>query len=376
MSRQLSRSLAGALALFVPSVVLAQALPRAATVARVADSLAKAFLADGSSPSVAIGLVRGRDTVVMRAWGKADLENDVDATAASVYRIGSVTKQFTAAAVMQLVEQGKVKLDDSIGTYLPTLPAAWRPAKVRYFLNHTSGVPSYTEIGLSWVRRWGEIMSPDTIVALTARDTMWYAPGTAWHYNNTGYVVLGMLIEKITGKKWGDDLVERFAKPLGLAHTLNCLAVPLIPHRARGYDKTAAGWDNTSYLEMSQPHAAGAMCSTIGDLARWNRAIHTGKVVSAASYALMTTPEGAAAAGKTKYGFAFFPDTIGGRAVIQHGGGINGFITANAWVPSAELSVTVFTNSSGGKSGALSQQLMRAALGLPLNKPAAPDKKP
>src|SRR5687767_538549 len=145
-----------ALAFIVPAVLGAQTLPPVATVARVADSLAHAFLAERGAPSVAIGIVRGADTIVMKAWGKSDLEHDVTATATSVYRIGSVTKQFTAAAVMQLVEQRKLGLDDSIATHIPSLPAAWRPVTVRQLLNHTSGIPSYTSLGAAWARRWGE----------------------------------------------------------------------------------------------------------------------------------------------------------------------------------------------------------------------------
>ena len=363
------RCLAIAAAVVLPLSLGAQALPPVPAVARVADSLAQAFIAERGAPSVAIAVVRGRDTITMQAWGKADLEQDVAATPHSVYRIGSVTKQFTSAAVMQLVEQGKVKLDDSIATYLPTLPVAWRVVTVRQLLNHTSGIPSYTGIGPAWVRRWGEEMNPDTLVALTASLPMWFAPGTKWQYDNTGYVVLGMLIEQITGRSWGTDITERFAKPLGLADTRNCVATPIVPRRVRGYDPLGNGWRNTPYLAMTQPYAAGAICSTVADLATWNHALHTGHVVSAASYALMTTPEGAAATASFKYGFGLGRDTIAGRPMITHGGGINGFITGNAWVPSAELSITVLANSGAAHSDELLKQLARAALGAPLEQP-------
>src|SRR5204863_3588263 len=134
----------------------------------------------------------------------------------TVYRIGSVTKQFTSSTVMQLVQSGQVSLDSSIGHYLPTLPQGWRSVSIRQLLNHTSGIPSYTDVGPRWVRRWGEEMSPDTIVAITANDPMWFPAGSDWRYDNSGYVVLGMLVEKISGRSWGNDLQERFAKPLGL----------------------------------------------------------------------------------------------------------------------------------------------------------------
>lgn len=344
----------------------AQTPPPITDVARITDSLAQDFIKTGKSPSVAIGLVRGADTVVLQAWGLADIEQDVPATARTVYRIGSVTKQFTAAAVMQLVDQNKVKLDDSIATYLPALPAAWRRVTVRQLLNHTSGIPSYTDVGDRWRRRWGEEMTPDTLVAMTASDTVWFAPGSGWRYDNTGYVLLGMLIEKVTGRSWGSDLAERFAKPLGLGDTRECLNTPIIARRARGYEKEGEAWENTTYLAMTQPYSAGAICSTVGDLVRWNRELHTGHVVSSASYALMTTPEGAADKSAMRYGFGLMRDTLAGRPIITHGGGIHGFITANAWVPSAELSVTVLTNSGSARAGPLLDQVVRAALGVPL----------
>ena len=361
--------LASALLLVATPAARAQQMPSRAVVARVADSLATDFIAGRGAPGISIAIVRGRDTLVFGGWGKADLENDVPATARTVYRIGSITKQFTSSAVMQLVERGAVKLDEPIGTYLGTLPAAWRGVTVRQLLNHTSGIPSYTNIGPRWARRWGEEMTPDTLVALTANDTMWFKPGTSWNYDNSGYVVLGMLVEKVAGRPWGTDIIERFAKPLGLDDTQNCLVPPIIPRRARGYADENHAWMNASYLAMTQPYAAGALCSTVGDLVRWNRALATGKVVSVASYATMTSPQGAAA--PAKYGFGHSRDTLAGQTVISHGGGIPGFISSNAWFPDAELSVTVLTNSGSAPSDRLMAQLARLALGVPLLRPPA-----
>ena len=356
-----------ALLLVATPAARAQQMPSRAVVARVADSLATDFVAGRGAPGVSIAIVRAGDTLVLGGWGKADVENDVPATARTVYRIGSITKQFTSAAVMQLVERGSVKLDDSIGSYLGALPTAWRGVTVRQLLNHTSGIPSYTNVGPRWVRRWGEEMTPDTLIAITASDTVWFKPGTSWNYDNSGYVVLGMLVEKVAGRPWGTDIVERFAKPLGLDDTQNCLVPPIIPRRAHGYADENRKWTNATYLAMTQPYAAGALCSTVGDLMRWNRALATGTVVTAASYAAMTTPEGAAA--PAKYGFGLFRDTLAGQKVISHGGGIPGFSSANAWFPDAKLSVTVLTNSGSAPSDRLMAQLARLALGVPLLQP-------
>ena len=372
MARLIRSSLfaTAALALSAVPSVTAQS-PAKASVARVVDSLAKDFIATRGAPAVSIAVVRDRDTLVMAGWGKADLENDVPATAHTVYEIGSITKQFTASAVMQLVEQGRVRLDDSIATYLPSLPPAWRAVTVRQLLNHTSGIPSYTDIGQRWVRRWGEEMPPDTLVALTANDTLWFKPGSKWRYDNSGYVVLGMLLSKVAERPWATDIIERFAKPLGLTDTRNCATQPIIKNRAHGYDAANGEWVNAQYLAMSQPYAAGALCSTVGDLARWNRALGSGQVVKPESYALMTTPEGAAATAPLKYGFGLARDTLAGRTLIAHGGGINGFITSNAWFPTERLSVTVLTNSGSARPDGLMAQVARAALGVPLLRPPA-----
>lgn len=345
----------------------ATAPSRAVLAARV-DSLAAAFISEPQAPGVSIAVIRaGRDTLIFKGYGRSDVENDVPATPATVYRIGSITKQFTSAAVMRLVDHDAVHLDDSIAAYLTQLPPAWRRVTVRQLLNHTSGIPSYTEIGESWVRRWGEDMPPDTIVALTAHKPMDFAPGSNWKYNNSGYVLLGMLLEKVTGHPYSAYIDSTLFRPLGLASTSYCYAAAIIPHRSQGYARDGHTYTNAPYLNMSQPFSAGALCSTVGDLARWDRALATGQVVSAASYRLMTTPEGAAA--NHHYGFGLQRDTLGGRIVIQHGGAINGFIAANAYFPDDSLSVTVLANAAPSDPAALLHNIARATLGLPLMQP-------
>ncbi len=360
-----------ALLAFGVSSLPAQALPTAPVVSARVDSLARAWLAAHGSPGISIAVLRGGDTLAYGGWGMADLENEVGATPRTVYQIGSVTKQFTSVAVMLEVEKGRVRVDDSIGVYLANLPAAWRGVTVTQLLNHTSGIPSYTSLGPAWIRRWGEEMPPDTIVALTAGKPMHFAPGTQWRYNNSGYVILGMLIEKVSGHSWADDVLARFAEPFGLPDTRWCDVRPVISRRAHGYEPAAAGFRNAAFLAMSQPYSAGALCSTVGDLAKWNALLHGGKILSAASYAALTTPQGVAATGPMRYGFGIAQDTLGGRAMIQHGGGINGFLSENAWFPESRTSVTVLTNSTGGNPGKLMRQVARAALGIPLLQPPA-----
>lgn len=370
------RLLLRAAALCLPAVTAGAQPSRAArsradVVARV-DSLALAFVRGGGAPGVSVGVVRGgRDTIVMRGYGLADLENDVPATAATVYEVGSVTKQFTASLVMRLVERGDVSLDDSLGGLLPSSPPAWRGVRLRQLLNHTSGIPSYTDTGDRWLRRIAEDMPPDTLVAMTARDTVNFRPGTSWRYSNTGYVLLGMLLEKRSGRPYADLVAEQLFTPLGLTDTRYCANAPVIRHRARGYGRAATGLINAPYLSMTQPFSAGALCSTVGDLARWNRLLAIGKVVTPASYARMTTPEGGAVGAPLHYGYGLAVDTLDGHRRVVHGGGIFGFISANAYFPDDSLSVTVLTNQAPSDPDALLEDVARVVFGLPLPRPAA-----
>ena len=247
------------------------------------------------------------------------------ATPHTVYRIGSITKQFTSASVMQLVESGQVELDESIGAYVPSLPARLHLVTVRQLLNHTSGIPSYTDVGPRWLKRIGEPMTPDTLVAFTTTDPFNFPPGTNWRYNNTGYVILGMLLEKVTGKPYAQYLDERLFKPLGLTHTTYCDNARIIPHRAQGYAKDGNGWRNAAFIDMSQPFSAGALCSTALDLAHWNQMLAVGRVVSAASYREMTTPTHLPDGHSEPFGFGLAMGPTVGRDSIFFGGAIDGF---------------------------------------------------
>ncbi len=352
-----------------PCSVAAQATsappaPDAATIRTLVDSLARDFVESGQAPGISVQVTRGPDTLVRAGYGKADLEQDVDAGPGTLYEIGSITKQFTSAAVMRLSEAGRLSLDDSIAAYVAGLPAAWRGVTIRQLLNHTSGIPSYTDIGARWQDRFREDMPPDTLVALTALDTLWFAPGTDWRYDNSGYVVLGMLLDTLTGEPYPRYIESELVRPLGLQHTFYCDDQRILPGRAPGYQKAEGGWQHAPFLSMTQPYSAGALCSTVGDLARWNGLLASGAVVSPDSYRRMTTPVGAAAA--HRYGFGLTLDSVAGHPVVSHGGGIPGFITSNAYVPDRKISVTVLTNSGGASPDLLLRSILRVMLGLPL----------
>ena len=344
--------------------------PSRAALQRTVDSLATTALKDGPVAGMSVAVVRGRDTIVMKGYGFADVENDVPATAQTVYRIGSITKQFTSAAVMQLIEQNKLSLDDTVGKFLTTLPSAWRGVPIRLLLNHTSGIPSYTSAGPRWFSRMRLDLPHDSLLGIIAADTMDFARGSQWRYNNTGYYLLGMVLEKLTGHSYADVVREQLATPLGLRATMYCGTRPLIKHRAQGYQPTPDDkLVNADPLSMNQPFSAGALCSTVGDLVAWQRALVSGRVVKPASYAAMTTAEGSAKA--SGYGYGLTVDALGGRRRVQHGGGINGFNSMLEYFPDDTLSVVVLTNTNGPWADRVADNIARAALGIPLVAPPA-----
>jgi D-alanyl-D-alanine carboxypeptidase len=340
-------------------------------VVRTIDSLATAALRDGPIAGLSVAVVRGSDTLVMKGYGYADLEHDVAATAHTVYRIGSITKEFTAAAVMQLVEQGRIGLDDSLAKHLPDVPAAWRPVTIRQLLNHTSGIRSYTSAGPKWaaVRRLD--MSPDSILGLVRGDTLDFAPGTRWLYNNSGYMLLGLVIEKVSGRPYGEYVTERLFTPLGLSSTLYCESRPLIKHRADGYEPVGNRFVNAEFLSMTHPFSAGALCSSVRDLVKWQRALAGGRVVSAASYGRMSTPDTVRGGRRLNYGFGLMADTLGSHRMVYHGGGINGFVSDAAHFAEDSLTVVVLSNTLPSNPAALGRNIARAVLGIPLVAPRA-----
>ena len=352
-----------ALILLVPPVAGSQAPSYARERARM-DSLISAEVKGTPIAGLAFAVVKGRDTILARGWGFADVENEVPVTTASVFRIGSITKQFTSSAIMQLVEKGRLSLDDTLGALLPNMPVTWRKVTLRQLLNHTSGIPNYTDIGPRWVRRWRDDMTPDSIVGFVTGDTLNFAPGSKWRYTNTGYVLVGMILDKTTGQSYPRYLGEQLFKPMGLSSTIYCDTRPIINHRALGYQLANKQLANAEYLSMTQPYSAGALCSTVGDLVKWTRALHSGGVVSPASFKQMTTPIGAAAG--THYGFGLGMDSLGNHRRVGHGGGIHGFVSMLAHYPDDSLTVVVLANSAPAPVDLIAGNLARVMFGMPL----------
>ncbi len=344
------------------------ARPAAASLARVADSIAAEAVRDGRAVGVSLAVLRGEDTVLVRGYGAADAEAGTPVTPATVFRIGSVTKQFTAAAIMRLAEAGRLSLDDTIGAHLPGYPTQGHTVTIRHLLNHTSGIRSYTAMP-AWRQRMTERLHPDTLVALFAAEPFDFAPGEAWAYNNSGYFLLGRIIERVSGMPYAEYLRTELYPRAGLRETRYCPDAPVTPGDAVGY-ASAAPPARSAPLSMTSPYAAGALCSTARDLVRWERALAAGRVVSPASYAAMTTPDTLRDGSRLTYGFGLGIGQLAGRRLVAHNGGINGFGAHLAGVPAESLTVAVLVNTEGGTADRITELVLRAALGIPLPAPA------
>ena len=336
------------------TVALSTALPLSAGAAQSArqpskdvvgarvDSMVQTYMAEKAPASMSVVISRGDETLFERAWGLADVAANRPATTESIYRIGSISKHFTAVLLLKQVERGNLALTDSIGRYLTTgLRPEWRPLTIEQLLNHTAGMQrDFNREG-----RHEDAVSADTMIAWAARDTMLFAPGTRHYYSNPGYLLLGALVEKLYGKPYDAAVREEIARPLGLRSLGWCKDTL----STTGYQYLGPGkLKPSSYVHPSRSLGLGGLCATAGDVAAWNRALHGGRVLSPASYAAMTTPRGAAKG----YGFGLQVNTPRwDGTVIYHLGASGMFAAQNAWFPAESLSVTILSNSFGPQNG-------------------------
>ena len=361
----------GALAVLVLFLAAVTAGPPLASPERSEDLsdrldriFAEAYPATG--PGAAVIVVRDGKPVLRKGYGLANVELSVPIAPEMVFRIGSVTKQFTAAAILKLVEAGKLSLSDEIGRFLPDFPARGGKITIERLLNHTSGIKSLTGMP-SWRTHTREDWTPAQLIAFFQNEPLEFEPGTRWKYNNSGYTLLGAIIEKVSGKKYEDFLAEAIFRPLGLEHTRYGSDAPIIPGRVEGYLRTRGGIVNAPYLSMTLPYSAGALVSTVDDLARWQAALDKDGFLSAESrrrmWAPVTLPDGTA----TRYGFGWGIWSYEGHAVVEHGGAINGFVSANMRWPDDRIYVAVLSNAIGPGSDPRMLALRAASLatGIP-----------
>lgn len=301
-------------------------------------------------------VVKGESTLIDQGYGFADVEWEVANTPAGKFRLGSLTKQFTAASVLLLEERGKLKVEDPVKRYLPDAPAAWDKITIYNLLTHTSGIPNFTSFPEYRTTEWKDT-TPAELVGRFRDKPLEFEPGTKFSYSNSGYVVLGYLIEKMSGQSYGEFLTQNIFRPLGMQDSGMDDTAMILPKRAQGYSPGPKGLQHAGYTSMTIPFSAGALYSTTGDLLKWERGLFGGKVLTPASLTKMTTPF------KENYGFGLFVATKDGHKTIQHGGGIEGFNTSMAYYPDDKLTVIVLGNLNGSAPDQIGDDLGKVALG-------------
>jgi D-alanyl-D-alanine carboxypeptidase len=320
------------------------------------DAYVRNYMKAGHVPAVVWGVFKEGRVVKSRAYGLANLELNAPATKESVFEIGSVSKQFTATALLMLVEEGRLSLDDRIDKYVDDLPLGWQRVTVRQLLQHTSGIPDMEAI--FGYESYRNIYTPKQIIAIANSKPMDFMPGEGWAYSNTGYYLAGMVLEKISGKTYGQFLKERIFGPLGMSHTRESDPTAIIPNRASGYRNNDSGaWEVRDPMQPSACLGAGTLVSTLEDMAKWDDAITKNRLLKPASQNLMFT-EGRTTKGRTGYGMGWFVSPWRGRESYEHSGGTAGFSCDYRRFPKAGVSAMVFTNLYANGTGAT---LFRAA---------------
>jgi D-alanyl-D-alanine carboxypeptidase len=319
-------------------------------------------MVDPRGPGAAIGVHHREHAPYIAGFGLADLEWGATITPDTVFHIGSITKQFTAAAIMLLAEEGKLSLDDSIQSVLGDCPASARSATIRHLLNHTSGIkefnalasfPDRTDLTLNEVIQLFKNLPPD------------FNPGERNASANWGYIFLGAIIEALSGMAYRTFLLERFFRPLRMQQTRCLYDEPIVAKRARGYAVGAKGIQNASTTSMALPQSAFGLGSTVSDLLTWTHALRSGQVVSANSYASMIEPTRLNDGSFNEYGFGLLSLEFRGRTAITHAGGYRGFRAMMTHFPEDDLTVVVLSNLESFPVERAHLALARRALDLP-----------
>jgi CubicO group peptidase (beta-lactamase class C family) len=292
-------------------------------------------------PGASVAVLRGDSIVLMRGYGYANLELHVPASDSTIYQSGSLGKQFTSAAIMQLVDAGRLSLDDPIIKYFPEGRTAWRGITVRHLLTHTSGIPDYTDGKVDYRRDYTE----DELVRLAAKERLIFRPGQRWSYSNTGYLMLGALVRRITGRFYGDVLQDRVFGPVGMRTARVISEADVVPNRAAGYQLVDGQVKNQSWVSPTlNTTADGALYFTVRDLAAWAVNLNHRAVPGSAALAASWTPVRLNDGGTFPYGFGWRIDQQRGYLRIGHGGSWQGFRTAISRYPDFDLTVIVLAN--------------------------------
>jgi CubicO group peptidase (beta-lactamase class C family) len=338
---------------FIATVLLAGACLAQNIDSRM-DQIVQSYVSNNQFMGTVL-VARGDQVLFSKGYGSANLEWNLPNTPNTKFRLGSLTKQFTAASILLLEERGKLKVEDPVKKYLPDAPAAWDKMTIYHVLTHTAGIPNFTSLP-DYVSTMALPATPEKLVARFRDLPLEFQPGEKWNYSNSGYVLLGYLIEKVSGESYESFLKKNIFTPLGMKDSGYDSASAVIPRRAAGYAAGPNGVTNAPYIDMTIPFSAGALYSTTEDLLRWEQGLFGGKLLSAASLQKMTTPF------KSDYAFGLQVHTVNGHKVIDHNGGVNGFATMMTYYPEDKLTLVALANL-GGAPGQIVGQLAVVAQG-------------
>lgn len=360
-------------ALYALFLVLSLALPMQVTAATSHEELAayadqllsRNYPDDG--PGAAALVVKDGQVVLRKGYGMANLELGVPNQPDMVFEVGSVTKQFTAAAILMLQEQGKLSVKDDLTKHLPDFPTHGQTITVEHLLTHTSGIPSYTGMP-DWFTKIRQDMTVDQLIGTFRGQPLEFNPGERWKYNNSGYVLLGAIIEKVSGKSYERFVEDEIFQPLGMTRSYYGSWSDIIPKRAAGYDRAEEGYRNTQFVSMTLPYAAGALLSTVDDLWKWDQALASGKLLKKESMEQMFKAFPLNSGLSTHYGYGWGVFEIAGRPAVSHGGDINGFHAELFRMPEDGLFIAILSNNTGAemRGDAIAQRIAAKTLGRPL----------
>ena len=304
------------------------------------DAFIKAEMEKQKIPGVSLAVVKDGKPLIVKGYGFANVEHQVPVKPETVFQSGSVGKQFTAMAVMMLVEEGKIGLDDKISKYLGEVPDAWANVTVRHLLTHTGGLTDYPR-DFDFRKDYTE----DDLLKRAKEVPTAFSPGEKWAYSNLGYVTLGAIVRKASGTFYGDFLKEKVFGPLGMTTARVINEADIVPNRAAGYEIRNGEVKNQEWVSPSlNTTADGALYLTVLDMLKWENALADGKLIGKAGYEAMWTPVRLHSGRHHPYGFGWMLRTVNGKRVIEHGGAWQGFKAYIARFPDSKLTVIVFAN--------------------------------
>ena len=315
-------------------------------------------------PGATALIYKNGDVIFRKGFGYANVELGVKMSPEHVFEIGSITKQFTAIAILMLEEQGKLTVEDDITKYIPDYPTHGKSITIHHLLNHTSGIKSYTSMQ-SFQKNARVDMTPTEIIDFFKNEPMDFDPGEQFLYNNSGYIILGHIIEVITGDSYANFIQKNFFDKLGMNNSYYGSHSEIIKNRASGYKQGENGFENADYLSMTLPYAAGSLMSNVDDLLKWQKALNTNQLISKATYEKAINGSKLNNGEHIGYGYGLGAGKIQGSKSISHGGGIFGYTTQGIYMPKEDVFISILTNCGCNSPGGVANKIAAIAIGKP-----------